>query len=222
MCSRCWQERAKEPQLCVSTGEWRGVPVVAKYVASRCDIYFSFILLVKLLEAQMNHTLFKYTLKQLLHLYLCHNESYFTPTTCWTQLSCINFGCSLVYFFFLAFCFSVFPYFYSHLKIQQMNFTLPFAFLTEAAAGRRVGPVNMKQHMCRAAITYWQTFFGLSHIWQCSHSCGDVDSHDLTRLIRLFAGRHLQALTRLNLRLFLPTPIRRNRRKLGPWLFKWF
>lgn len=71
---------------------------------------------------------------------------------------------SLIPFFvvLLNFSFSAFHVSTHTLKIQQIIFIVPFDFYQQ----------NMKLHMYKAATTYFQTFFCLSHIWQCSYSCG--------------------------------------------------
>lgn len=86
---------------------------------------------------------------------------------------------------------------------------------TEASAGgHEATHVHSSYYLLPDIFQPVSHLTAFAQLWQLM--CGDVDSHDLTRLVPLFAERHLQALTRLNLHLFLPTPIRCNRRKLWP------
>lgn len=141
------------------------------------------------------------------------------PMRCWIEPSNVNFGC--IFFFCCFLCTFVLLFIVLPIHDNPAN-QFHVAFLLSQQAKRRRGsageheathvksrlPVAVHFSACltsdRPSAQLWQLI------------CGDVDSHDLTRLVRLFAERHLRALTRLNLHLN-PTPIRRNRQKLGPF-----
>lgn len=106
------------------------------------------------------------------------------------------------------------PYFYLYLKIQQINFKLPF-FLKQKQAGdgaeHEATHVRSGYSLSPDCLSLILTVF--VQPWQLI--CGDVDSHDLTRLVPMLAERRLQTPTRLKLHSFLP--IRRKPSESGIW-----
>lgn len=135
----------------------------------------------------------------------------------WIEPSNVN----LFFVFFVHFCFNV----HRSTHSRQPRKSIPrcrFAFSTEAGEKTTGSAGEHEATLVKSRLPIAIHFSARltsdrpsAQLWQLI--CGDVDSHDLTRLVRLFAERHLRALTRLNLHLLPPTPITRNRQKLGPF-----